>query len=94
VPNAFDDRLLVESAEKDLASEFAAARTDAERHYAEQDYAAMLQRLAGLKNAVDAFFDRVMVMTDDARLRDNRVALLAQLHGTMNRIADISKLAA
>ena len=32
-------------------------------------------------------------MTDDARLRDNRIALLAQLQQTMNRIADISKLA-
>ncbi len=42
---------------------------------------------------MDAFFDGVMVMTDDERLRDNRIALLAQLRETMNRIADISKLA-
>ena len=46
-----------------------------------------------LKAPVDAFFDGVMVMTEDTRLRENRVALLAQLHGTMNRVADISKLA-
>jgi glycyl-tRNA synthetase beta chain len=94
VPAAFDEALLVEAAEKTLASQFAVARSEADHHYAAQDYAAMLRRLAGLKEAVDGFFDRVMVMTEDARLRDNRVALLAQLHGTMNRIADISKLAA
>ena len=94
VPAAFDSALLVEPAEKSLASKFAEARSDAERHYAAQDYAAMLRRLAALKEPVDAFFDGVMVMSDDRRLRDNRVALLAQLHGTMNRIADISKLAA
>ena len=93
VPSDFDGALLVEPAEKTLAVEFAAARADADRHYAVQDYTGMLKRLAALKAPVDAFFDGVMVMTDDARLRDNRVALLAQLHGTMNRIADISKLA-
>jgi glycyl-tRNA synthetase beta chain len=53
----------------------------------------MLKALAALKGPVDAFFEGVMVMTEDARLRDNRVALLAQLQQTMNRIADISKLA-
>ena len=53
----------------------------------------MLKTFAGLRGAVDAFFDGVMVMTEDERLRDNRVALLAQLQESMNRIADISKLA-
>ena len=49
---------------------------------------------SGLREAVDTFFDGVMVMADDAALRDNRLALLAELHGLMNRVADISKLAA
>jgi glycyl-tRNA synthetase beta chain len=53
----------------------------------------MLKALAALKAPVDAFFDAVMVMTDDTRLRENRIALLAQLQQTMNRIADISRLA-
>jgi glycyl-tRNA synthetase beta chain len=43
---------------------------------------------------VDAFFDNVMGNTEDAALRNNRLALLNQLHQTMNRVADISKLAA
>jgi glycyl-tRNA synthetase beta chain len=49
--------------------------------------------LAGLKSAVDGFFDHVMVNTEDEPLRHNRLALLAQLQKAMNRVADISKLA-
>jgi glycyl-tRNA synthetase beta chain len=92
-PAVFDPQLLVESAEKALASEFAATKRTADERYAAQDYAGMLQALARLKAPVDAFFDGVMVMTEDLRLRENRVALLAQLRETMNRVADISKLA-
>lgn len=88
----FDTSLLIEAPEKALALEFEAARTKADAHYAAQDYARMLQTLATLKAPVDAFFDGVMVMSDDVRLRDNRIALLAQLRDTMNRIADISRL--
>ena len=47
-----------------------------------------------LKSPVDAFFDSVMVMVEDAAVRQNRLALLADLRREMNRIADISKLAA
>jgi glycyl-tRNA synthetase beta chain len=90
----FDASLLVEDAEKTLAAEFGTAKAKADERYAAQDYAGMLRTLAALKGPVDAFFDGVMVMTDDVRLRDNRVALLARLHATMNRIADISRLAA
>jgi glycyl-tRNA synthetase beta chain len=93
VPPQFETSLLVESPERALAAQFAVARSTAEERYAAQDYTGMLKALAALKEPVDAFFDGVMVMTDDARLRNNRVALLAQLQQTMNRIADISKLA-
>jgi len=93
VPASFDDTLLLEQPERALAAQFASARSAAEAHYAAQDYERMLKTFAGLRGAVDAFFDGVMVMADDERLRDNRVALLAQLRETMNRIADISKLA-
>jgi len=57
------------------------------------DYTASLQLLATLKAPVDTFFDHVMVNVDDEKLRNNRLALLAQLHRIMNRIADLSKLA-
>ena len=58
------------------------------------DYTASLQTLAALKLPVDTFFDNVMVNTENHQLRNNRLALLAQLQQAMNRVADISKLAA
>jgi glycyl-tRNA synthetase beta chain len=57
------------------------------------DYSGMLLALAPLKDPVDRFFDDVMVMVEDPRLRGNRLALLAQLRSLMNRIADLSHLA-
>ena len=58
------------------------------------DLAGSLQALAALKAPVDDFFDKVMVNADDPALRANRLALLGQLHAAMNRVADLSKLAA
>jgi glycyl-tRNA synthetase beta chain len=57
------------------------------------DYAGFLKSFAVMKGPVDAFFDEVMVMAEDERLRRNRLALLADLRRAMNRVADISKLA-
>jgi glycyl-tRNA synthetase beta chain len=58
------------------------------------DLAGSLQALAALKAPVDDFFDKVMVNAEDPALRANRLALLSQLHVAMNRVADLSKLAA
>jgi len=58
-----------------------------------QNYHAYLQKLATLKTPVDSFFDHVMVNIEDESLRNNRLALLAELHRVMNRVADLSKLA-
>ena len=58
------------------------------------DFTGTLKTLAQLRDDVDAFFNDVMVMAEDAALRNNRLALLSSLHGMMNRVADISKLAA
>ena len=58
------------------------------------DLAGSLQALAALKAPVDEFFDKVMVNAEDPALRANRLALLARLHAAMNRVADLSKLAA
>ena len=53
-----------------------------------------LTKLATIREDVDAFFDSVLVMTEDEHTRLNRLALLQRLHQLMNRVADISKLAA
>jgi glycyl-tRNA synthetase beta chain len=91
---AFDAELLFEPAERDLWGAFERVAPHAERLLASADYTGMLLSLAPLKEPVDRFFDDVMVMVEDARLRSNRLALLAQLRALMNRIADLSVLAA
>jgi glycyl-tRNA synthetase beta chain len=89
-----DARLLKEPAEQALAEALGAVEQKAQPAFAARDYTASLQALAALKAPVDAFFDQVMVNADDAALRANRLALLAQLHAAMNRVADLSRLAA
>ncbi len=94
VPAGFDPALLLEPAEKALAAAFEQVRPLAERCFAQGDYTGMLKSLAPLKLPVDAFFDDVMVNVEDARIRANRLALLAELRATMNRVADLALLAA
>ena len=86
--------LLQESAEQGLHAAMTSLKPDVDAAYAGGDFAATLQGLARLRGDVDAFFTDVMVMAEDAALRSNRIALLSELHGMMNRVADISKLAA
>ncbi len=94
VPAAVDAALLKEPAEQALATALAEVAPRADAAFDERDYTASLQALAALKAPVDAFFDAVMVNADDAALRANRLALLATLHRAMNRVADLSRLAA
>jgi glycyl-tRNA synthetase beta chain len=58
----------------------------------QREYANALGRLAQLRPAIDAFFDQVMVMDEDPKLRANRLTLLAQLHALFLGIADLSRL--
>ena len=85
--------LLQESAEKNLNQVLIdlSLKTDTALYI--KDYATFLQILTELKLPVDDFFDHVMVNVDDEKLRNNRLALLKELHQMMNQIADLSKLA-
>jgi glycyl-tRNA synthetase beta chain len=85
--------LLQEPAEQALAESLNSVKPKADQLFEAGDYTASLQTLAALKAAVDAFFDHVMVNAEDIALRNNRLALLNQLHQAMNRVADLSKLA-
>jgi glycyl-tRNA synthetase beta chain len=60
----------------------------------DRNYTAALALLATLREPVDAFFDEVMVIVEDEKLRNNRLALLNQLRSLFLEIADISLLAA
>ena len=57
-----------------------------------RDYTSVLTTLADLRDPVDGFFDDVMVMTDDEALRNNRLALLAELRAMFLNVADVSRL--
>jgi glycyl-tRNA synthetase beta chain len=61
--------------------------------YEKGDYTGYLKSFAVLKAPVDTFFDKVMVMVEDKALRSSRLALLRDLRESMNRVADISRLA-
>lgn len=80
-------------AERTLATALASAEADTAPLFAQRRYVDALNRLAQLRPAVDAFFDGVMVMADDPRVRANRLALLARLQAQFLRIADIGRLA-
>jgi len=78
--------------EKRLFEELVESEKAVEERLGERDYPAVLKRLAGLRPALDRFFDDVMVMVDDERLRTNRLALLSRLRALFLRIADVAKL--
>ncbi len=83
---------LVEDAEKALFAELQAITPVVEPLLAAKDYTEALSKLAALRAPVDAFFEGVMVMADDAELKANRLRLLAQLRGLFTSVADISVL--
>ncbi|MDA8522523.1 glycine--tRNA ligase subunit beta [Acidovorax sp. NCPPB 4044] len=86
--------LLREQAEKDLYAALQRFVPEADALFAAGDYTGSLQTLAVLRAPVDAFFDDVMVNAEELDLRLNRQGLLQSLHVAMNRVADLSRLAA
>jgi glycyl-tRNA synthetase beta chain len=87
-----DIEALKDPAESALWSAMELLRSRVATEVAQREYANALGRLAQLRPPVDAFFEKVMVMDEDPRLRKNRLALLAQLHGLFIGIADLSRL--
>lgn len=94
VAQEVDAALFSESAETALNDALGTVVPQADAAFERGDYSASLQALAALKTPIDAFFDAVMVNTEDPALRGNRLGLLATLHRAMNRVADLSRLSA
>lgn len=86
--------LLADVAEQHLFAAMTRLKPLVDTAFAQGDFAGALQSLAQLRTEVDAFFNDVMVMAEDEQLRNNRLALLSNLHLMLNQVADISKLAA
>jgi glycyl-tRNA synthetase beta chain len=87
-----DPGLLADAEERQLAADVERLRQEVERLVTTQQYEEALTRLASLRGVVDAFFDRVLVMAEDVRLRSNRLALLVALQRLFLHIANLSRL--
>ncbi len=84
--------LLVEEAEQALAGRLVELSSEVVPLMETGLYGEALNRLASLRQPVDAFFDQVLVMAEDPALRDNRLALLNELSSLFLRVADFSRL--
>ncbi|MGH8250145.1 MAG: glycine--tRNA ligase subunit beta [Steroidobacteraceae bacterium] len=87
-----DPGLLTDPNERKLATDVEALRQDVERLVTARRYGEALTALAALRPAVDAFFDQVLVMAEDVRVRANRLALLAALQRLFLHMANLSRL--
>ena len=92
LPATIKPELLTEAAEQKLYQALTELTDQVKPMLANGNYEPALQQLADLRQPVDTFFDDVMVMVEDMQLRDNRIALLNQLHGLFLEVADISRL--
>ncbi len=84
-----EDRLVIDE-EKNLFNEISGLYTELNEFFEQADYTAALTLLAGLSASIEAFFDKVLVMDDDAKIRLNRLNLLARLKGLFDRIANFA----
>jgi len=92
IADRLDSSALAEDAERELAALIPATAGAVEKLRATHSYEQALLEIAKLRPAVDRFFDKVMVMVDDEKLRANRLALLATLVKEFSTIADFSEI--
>jgi glycyl-tRNA synthetase beta chain len=87
-----NSNLACEEAEVQLIQALAAKMTINQELNAKSNYSSSLTELANLKQPIDNFFENVMIMADDAKLRKNRLAIVQQIHQLFSQVADISQL--
>jgi glycyl-tRNA synthetase beta chain len=78
--------------EKTLAKAIGQAKAEASAAVAKEDFGGAMSAMAKLRPAVDAFFDKVMVNDDDAKVRENRLKLLNEIRAATRTVADFSKI--
>ena len=93
LPSEVQTQLLRLPAEINLLKSLEALSPKLDQQFKSHDFIGLLQNLVALSQPIDQFFSDVMVMDEDLQLRQNRIALLNQLHQKMNLVADIGKLA-
>ena len=92
VQAAVEADLLAEQVEKDLCKAYEAAASKVEREIEAQDYADAIATLFQLAAPIDAFFDGVMVMDKDEKIKNNRLGLLKLVDNLICQVADFSKI--
>lgn len=92
ISSEIDRTLLVEAEEKALAEQVITLQAELAPLFEKGKYQTALDRLAGLREVVDNFFDKVMVNAEDPKLRQNRQAILNNLRNLFLQVADISLL--
>jgi glycyl-tRNA synthetase beta chain len=78
--------------EKALAKAIDQAKAEAGAAVAKEDFAGAMSAMAKLRPAVDAFFDKVKVNEDDAKIRENRLKLLNEIRAATRAVADFSRI--
>src|ERR1017187_3176881 len=92
IPKQYDLEFLVEESELALQAAIGEISEDFLRHRLRGEYSLALAEMAKLRRPIDAFFDHVMVMSDNVKLRDNRLGLLQLLVNNFSTIADFSEI--
>lgn len=92
VQAAVDADLLAEQVEKNLCKAYEAASSKVEKEIVAQDYAGAIATLSQLAAPIDAFFDGVMVMDKDEKIKNNRLGLLKLVDNLICQVADFSKI--
>lgn len=92
VQAAVETDLLAEQVEKDLCKAYEAAASKVEKEIVAQDYAGAIATLSQLAAPIDAFFDGVMVMDKDEKIKNNRLGLLKLVDNLICQVADFSKI--
>ncbi|KXB72505.1 MAG: glycine--tRNA ligase subunit beta [Peptostreptococcus sp.] len=87
-----DQALLLEDVEKELYDNFKDVDSKISDLMDQKEYTKSLDAFASLKPAVDNFFDNVMVMSDNPKLRTNRLALLKNISDSMLKVCDLTKI--
>ena len=84
--------LLFEKEERELYTMFTIIRENTVEMIAQGDFTKAQRMIFRIRSSIDTFFDHVLVMTDDKRLRRNRLALLQAISKLFNEIADYSQI--
>lgn len=92
VADSIDPQLFTEEVERSLYAEFIKAGEEMKIFLQEHQYRQFLQRFALLQQYIDNFFDGVMVMIDDEKIKNNRLALLRNIAGLTSAVADLTKI--